>query len=443
MVRLVDIRDRFRRYLQSAAGIIYSNALLVVSDKVVKSLIAVVMGALIARQFGPEEFGDLAYSVAFVALFQGFANLGMDAITVRRLSQDGATAPTVLGTVFALRLICGLVLWPIAVISVTILSNFNSERTVLVAFVGGALFFQAVETIDLWFQSQRQVARTVLAKLGVYLIGTIGRIGALWLALPIYVFALFALVDAIILSMGLIFQYNRFSAQGKLNFNKNLAKTLVLESWPFLLSGVSVLIYTRIDQIMIGEYLGSRALGIYSVVALISGFFTIIPVGLSTAVAPYVATLKTRSDEAYRRVIGQIYLAFLLMSLIIVLMVNLGSSFLINLLYGAQFSTAAAILNVHVASNLPLFLGVAQGIWLVNEQKGHVYLFKTASGLATCVLLNFYFIESYGLLGAAFVSVISHFVAAVVSNFIWDRDFVALQMDLVRHPSRYLKMNID
>ena len=41
-------------------------------------------------------------------------------------------------------------------------------------------------------------------------------------------------------------------------FDRGIAKKMVLDSWPLILSGLVVTIYMRIDQIMIKEMLGEK-----------------------------------------------------------------------------------------------------------------------------------------------------------------------------------------
>jgi PST family polysaccharide transporter len=51
-------------------------------------LLAIVVGAWVARYLGPGQFGELAYVLAFVAFFQALSLLGLDGLTVRDIARD-------------------------------------------------------------------------------------------------------------------------------------------------------------------------------------------------------------------------------------------------------------------------------------------------------------------------------------------------------------------
>jgi PST family polysaccharide transporter len=120
-------------------------------DKLLRLGLGVVVGAWVARYLGPSQFGELAYALAYIALFQAIANLGLDGITVRDLSQNKAEAHSLLGTVFALRLGVGVLCWLSAVIGMAWLNGPQDRSVVLTALVGSGLIFQAADTVDLWF----------------------------------------------------------------------------------------------------------------------------------------------------------------------------------------------------------------------------------------------------------------------------------------------------
>ena len=51
----------------------------------------------------------------------------------------------------------------------------------------------------------------------------------------------------------------RGPAIGRLRVSFSRAITLLQDSWPLLLSGIAVMIYMKIDQIMLGQMLGGEA----------------------------------------------------------------------------------------------------------------------------------------------------------------------------------------
>lgn len=420
---------------------ILRNALWLLSDKVIKALCMLLISSLLARHFGPDSYGQLAYAIAFIALFQGASNLGLDAIIVRDLSLDRERAHEITGTVFGLRLLTGAVLWPLASFVAFTLERGDNGGTTLIWLAGGILLFQATDSIDLWFQSQNQSRKSVFPKLLIYLTGSGLRLYLLYLNCPLWVFAAMITADAVLLSIALTYVYRGFPIGQRWAFKSHLAIALLREGWPFMLSGVAILIYARIDQIMIRNLLGDYDLGIYSVALLISGFFAIIPVSLSTALAPYVASQKKTSHSSYIRSIRLIGALFLIISVIICALIYVFSRPIVLLLFGEHYANSAELLKIHIFFNIPIFLGVAQSMWIVNERKGHIYFYKTTSSAALCVGLNFILIPVFGLNAAAFTAVITGLFSAVISNVFWDREYFRIQVGFIARPINAIKLN--
>ena len=149
----------------SARRQVVANSGWLLLDRLVRAVIGLLVGAWVARHLGPAHFGTLAYVLAYVALFQPFANLSADAIVVRNVSQAPNSAAEMLGATLALRLMIGFVCWLLAIAGAAMVGVEDSNLVLLTAVVGGTLVFQAADVVDLWFQSQTQSRRTVVAKL--------------------------------------------------------------------------------------------------------------------------------------------------------------------------------------------------------------------------------------------------------------------------------------
>ena len=74
-------------------------------DKIIRVLGGLLIGIWVARYLGPNDFGVLNYSIAYVAMFMLFVKLGLDQIVVREIVKDKESRGEILGTVFLLKLI--------------------------------------------------------------------------------------------------------------------------------------------------------------------------------------------------------------------------------------------------------------------------------------------------------------------------------------------------
>ncbi len=397
-------------------------------DKLVRLVLGLLVGAWVARYLGPSQYGELAYALAFIAFFQAVATLGLDGIVVRDIAQNKARANTVLGTAFALRLGVGALCWLAAIGSMAWLNGINDRSVVLTALAGGSLVFQAADTVDLWFQSQSQSRRTVLVKLTAYLISNGVKVALILSNAPLVTFAVVMALDGLTAAVGLAVVYKRFPCSQNWNSASNMARQLLTESWPFILSVISITVYMRIDQIMIKEMLGVKELGIYSAVLPLATLWQFIPMMLNASLAPFVARKKAESETAYWDALQKIFKIYALLGWLVCIPIVVFANMAVNTLYGAQYQQGALVLSIYVFTNLFINQGVAQGLWLLNERRAILSLINALVGAVVAVTGNWLFIPHFGIAGVAIVAVFSQLVSAVLMNFIFSRRIFLMQI---------------
>lgn len=400
-------------------------------DKLMRALLGLIVGAWVARHLGPQQFGGLAYVLAFIAMFQAVANLGCDSIVVRDVAQEPDRAPEILGTTLYLRLGAGVLGWLLAVASVALLNTDSSDVILMTAIVGGTLVFQAADTVDLWFQSQSQSRLTVIAKLVAYIASAGIKVTLILVDAPLLAFACVLAIEGLMGALAIGFAYRRLPATRHWRFAASTARDLIVQAWPFLLSGVAIMVYMRIDQIMVKEILGGRALGIYAAAVPLSQFWQVIPLTLATSLAPFIARRRNLDFADYRQALVRIFRSFFYLGVLSAVATWLTADWLIGSLLGASYSEAGRVLKIHAISNVFCFLGVAHGLWLVNERRFAVRLYGTVLAGLTTVTTNWLLLPRFGVAGAAYGAVLSQFVAAVLINIFLDPAGFRMQVDAI------------
>jgi len=409
-----DTEDMIRLGLRSVVG----NTSWLMLDRLVRLALGVTVGALVARHLGPAQYGELAYAISMVAIFQTIANLGADGIIVRDISKAPMQGPIILGTAFQLRLVCGVLSWIGAVGSVAVLRPNDLRALLITGLIAGGLVFQAANTIDLWFQSQGQNRRTVIPKLLSYVTANGVKVALLWFRAPLILFAAALLLDMALAAVGLWISYRKFRCSGVWRSDWNHARALLAQAYPFLLSGLAIMIYMRIDQVMVRQMLGEAELGIYAAAVALSTMWGFIPLTLSTALAPHVARAKAESEAAYYQALRQVFRVYATVGLAVMALVWIFGSLAVSILYGPAYAKASKVLSIHVLTFIFISLGVAQGMWIVNEGNGRIELVRTMMGVAVALAGNYLLIPRLGIMGAALVAVLVQFVSAVGSNVI-------------------------
>lgn len=405
---------------------IISNAGWLLFDKFVRLMFGLLVGVWVARYLGPETYGQLAYVITLISFFQVIALLGMDTILVRDIAHNIDKAYQDLGTALILRFCVGFLCLIVAVSGVAFFNGAHFALLTLLA--GGGLVFQCVDTIDIWFQSQSQSKRTVIAKLCAYTITNIMRIVLILCHSPLWTFALLLSMDALLSALALTFAYRKFRTKHKWSATIEKSKLLLSESWPYLVSGLSIILYMRIDQVMIKNLLGEASLGIYAAALQFSTLWNFVPVTLSVSLAPYIARKKREGEYEYYKAIGNVFLMFSAIGWGITLIISVMSPFIIEVMLGTNYTNGIGVLAIHVVTNLFICLGVAQSLWIVNERKGTFTLYKSLTGLVVCGIANFTLIPYYGIKGAAISAVMSQFSASILFNLFFAKRIFLMQL---------------
>jgi len=398
---------------------IISNTSWLFADKVLRLGVGLIVGVWVARYLGPEQFGLLSYATAFVALFAAIASLGLDSIAVRDIVREPAHVGEILGTVFSLRLAGSLATLVLTVTCVSLMKPAEPLMRWLILIIAGGTVFQAFDTIDYWFQSQVQSRFTVIAKNAAFLFTTLIKIGLLLIKAPLIAFASAALIEIIVGSMGLVIAYRSHGQYLKSwRWRLSWAKRLLRDSWPLIFAVLSINIYMRIDQVMLGEMIGRNAVGLYSAAIKLSEIWYFIPAALVSSVAPGIIQIKMESEALYYLRLQKLFNIMTALSLSIAIPMTFLSTRIVTLLFGNVYSEAGQVLAIHIWAAVFVFLGLAQGPWDVSENLTKLALLRTASGAVLNVILNLVLIPKFSIVGAAVATVISQAFSAVILNSI-------------------------
>ena len=149
---------------------------------------------------------------------------------------------------------------------------------------------------------------------------------------------------------------------------------------------------------------------------------------ISQSISPTIARKKNIDPIGYNKSIIRLFSLMWWIMVPLSAGIALLSQPIVILLYGSAYKASAGVLAIHVFANIPVALGVAQGVLIINEQKKLLLLSRTSIGAITNILSNLFLIPKYGVLGAASATVISTFVSDILSNIVFAPDIFKKQM---------------
>ncbi len=419
---------------------IISNIGWLTAERILMIALSFFVGISVVRYLGPESYGKLSYSLSFAGLIGVIAKLGLDQIVVRNLVQEKKSTQEILGTAFLLKLIASL--FTIILIGVSIWI-FNSDTQIrwMTLIISIGLIFSTFDIIDFWFQSKVLSRSMAIVRSTQLILTSSSKLLLIFWKFPLIAFAWVYLAEFVLQAIGMIWvYYQNHQSISRWQISWSQARKLLKDSWPLIVSGVMILIYMKIDQIMLGNMAGDKAVGNYAAAVRLSEpcYFisTVICSSIypslikakqnipqcyfvPTAVCSSMIKAKQKNQQEYQNKIQLLYDLIAWISLLIAVTTSLLSHALATTLLGSEYVEAGAILQLHIWSCPFVFLGIARSKWLMTENYTRFSLIATSLGALANVILNTMWIPNYGGMGAAFATLISYAISSHLSCLVY------------------------
>jgi O-antigen/teichoic acid export membrane protein len=193
---------------------------------------------------------------------------------------------------------------------------------------------------------------------------------------------------------------------------------MISYSWPLIFFGVITGLLPNVDSFVVGYIKGASDVGIYNTALLISGLLTFIPTLFYRLFFPLITREFSKKNlNIIKELSKQIQKWIFIVNLPFLILMIFFPGVFINLLFGAQYITAEAPLRfLAVAFFLVSLIMILSGlISMVGKSK--LILLNTLIFSVTNLILNVLLVPKYGISGAAFSTMISYAILALIFFF--------------------------
>tara|TARA_B110001452_G_scaffold267584_1_gene278246 strand:+ start:2409 stop:3707 length:1299 start_codon:yes stop_codon:yes gene_type:complete len=378
-------------------------------EKLLSLVSALIIGVLVIRYLGPEQFGLLSYSLSYVAIFSFLVSLGLDGIVVREIVRNPKDSNIIVTTSFVMKLLVLL----IVVLIINTISSYSNDsiELKLIIFVTSLNLLQ--EPFNVFFNYFQAIVK--IKNISLSIIGS--KLAVIILKLLLIYFQCnliyFVIVDSIIIvSLSIIYlilylKHTKVHVFDVFKFDKKIAVFLLKDSWPLMISSGAILMYMRLDQIMIKDMLSLTDLGFYSTSVKLAEAWYFIPMTITSVMFPMLIKAKKLTFQMYEHRLKQLFFACFITSLFFCVPIYLFSDLIIKSIFGIEYMASSSPLKILSLAGLFVSMGYVNGKWMVVENYTKLSLLRNVIGLIINILLNLYLIPIYGINGAAFSTVIS------------------------------------
>jgi O-antigen/teichoic acid export membrane protein len=399
----------------------FSNTSWLLGERILRMGVSLFVGIYIVRYLGPEKYGLLSYTMSFVWLFSAFLDLGHREIIVRELVLYPEQRNVILGSAILLRLSGAVFLVSGVAVGLQLVDN-DEQTSLMIVIIALGMAFQSWELIDYYFQSQVQSKYTAWAQTLQLIVASLIKIYLIiWQAPLIYFAAIFSLEYVITAALFLLIYKWKVGSFPIRNCNLKYAKQILKNSFPLLLTSMAILIYMKIDQVMLKELVDTETVGTYAAAVKLCEVWYHIPVIIAVSLYPAIIGVKDKDPALYHAQLQKLYTLLVWVAIALAIPITFMADWIIYIFYGNEYIESAIILKIYVWAGIFVSMSLANNKWMVIENFQNYILLTTILGMSSNIICNVILIPSYGAPGAAVATLISYGIGSYLSLFFFPK----------------------
>jgi len=370
---------------------------------------------LIARKFGPNDFGALSLALSFVEIFKVVADFGVDTVILRRFVINRLLSERLLGNALTLKILSATIAYIITNILCWLIYK-NASACQLLLIIAASLYTTLfVNAFVSYFQANLNTVNIIAPNVISMLI---------YAALTLFGFyfnwSLIALVFIIPLSelINLLATAKVYSSMSsiRLCLDKKIVWSIVRDSLPVGIAGIIVVLYSRLDILMIGWFMGQKQVGEYAFAYRMTEPFLLLFSSLSISVYAFFSGFSKPADLLkVRQKIMQVMTPVVIVSGACALALSLSAKWVTKLISN-QYGESAGVLPV-LAWAIVFKAVNAQLTAFINSKGKYRFITVVAvNNLIINVILNLLLIPGFGLRGAALAVVLTEAINTVIQS---------------------------
>lgn len=408
----MDIRGIVKKTVSSRQ---IKNSGWMIGAQAFQMICTLVVGMISARYLGPSNFGTLSYTESFIYFALEFVTLEMDGVIIKKMVDHPELEGEYLGGCMALRLLSAAISTVVVTALIFALNPDEPIKITLILIQSVQFYFQAICLFEAWFQRHLQAKYTSAAKIVASLLVAAYKVMLFVIGKDVKWFAFSNSLLYILLAIFFAVFYVKKNGQRiKVKISRGLE--VAKESFHIVLAGFMTATFNQVDKIMIERWMTDADVGLYSAAMAISCAWLLVPTAFIQSFQPTIMEIKKSGDERlYLKRLKQVYAAVIWLSLGVALIVSLFSDLIIKILYGAAYQGASKALVITIWMGAFSIIGTARWIWVLCENKTNFVKYFMAFGAISNVIMNYFMIPAWGIVGASIATLITQICCNVIA----------------------------
>ena len=376
-------------------------------DRFGKAIYLFCLMVALANIFSEMEFGIFSFSRSIYSILLTVNYLGLSGLIVTDFLENEEKENIIFNSVLFLKIILSI----ISLIIVSLWSFiYKNEFYIIILLIQLPILFVFNDVFDYYNQAKMRGEKSAVARV-FSLFASFTWIMTCYLIGFEFKFYLFAFViEAFVLAMAHVFLLKDASVQISFKFfNFDYIKLILFSALPLFISGVFAQANLKIDQLMIESILGVEQVAIYAVSVNLVEPLGLISLVLMNILFPLI--MKERNKE--QRIVSFYHAQKVVtaVSIFLAIILYFGAETILNLLYGDKFYESLKVLHIHVFTLIFVFWSQVYFKWVFANKIYKFTLISHGSGALINILLNYFWLRKFGIIGASYSTLISYFIS--------------------------------
>lgn len=381
-------------------------------------LINVLLSLLVANRLGADGLGKYALLTAFVAFFQQVVNAGVPHLVVREVARHKEDTSHWFSRAVTNQFFAGLGGMAVYWIVISILSYEADLLWALRVSVLCLIPYAFASTVEAFLQASERMHLINLTQLSGRSVQLIGSTILLLLGYGIVSLAWMIVLGQVVSGLIALFLSlrNRYFQGFGLNFRASFL--LFKQAIEFNLLQLSVIVYGKLDILILSLFVDTAVVGIYNAAWLVIQAISVLAVGYSAAIYPILSRYYAERIVLFRRSVWLFLRTGLLGSTVVAIAVFIFAPIIIAI----PFRDPAYVDSVPILRILSPFIVVftcnaimANSLFASNKQRLSVIVSVTK--LVVGLVLYWVLVQQFGIVGAAVSTVLAGLVGTSLNGY--------------------------
>ena len=195
----------------------------------------------------------------------------------------------------------------------------------------------------------------------------------------------------------------------------DLAKSLFKKSSPLIFTNFAVILYLKVDQIMLEELSGEVEVALYSAALKFVEIFYVIPMALYTSFYPMFVKTHENNKDLFFEIVNKKVTIMINIFIVIGTGLMIFSPFIGELVYGSKYKDIGKLIFGLSFTIFFVNLGYIKTAFLIVTGRIRINLIINVIASVFNILANYFLLPLYGAKGAVIVSIVTYAYANFIS----------------------------